>query len=153
VKVLVCGGRDFENWWHVEGMLDLINGMYGPITLVITGACCDKDGNPRGADWWAERWARKRAVRYVGYPANFQKYGKPAGPMRNGFMFGEQVPSIVIAFPGGRGTANMLRVAEDNGLERRGKDMHSGTVVLYDPSVPEPKPMDLTSMAVRAASE
>lgn len=153
MKVLVCGGRDFNNWRHVEGMLDILNGMYGPITCIVTGACCDEDGDPRGADWWAERWARKRAVRYIGFPANFKKYGKPAGPMRNQIMLDEQDPHIVLAFPGNRGTANMIEAATQYGLEKRGKDMHSGTVVLYRYDVPEPKPIDLASMAVRAATE
>lgn len=145
MKVLVCGGRDYENWRHVEGMLDLISGLYGPITCVVTGACCDEEGNPRGADWWAERWARKRGVRYAGFPADFKKYGKPAGPMRNQVMLDEQLPSIVLAFPGNRGTANMIGAAERFGLARRNKDMHNGTIVLFHPDVPKPAPMDLAA--------
>src|SRR5688572_20452346 len=118
MKVLVCGGRNYQNARHVDGLLDVLVTLHGPITCIVTGACCDSEGNPRGADWWAEKWARKRGVRYVGYPAHFRTMGRAAGPIRNGAMFAEEMPDIVLALPGGSGTAGMIKIAERGGLSK-----------------------------------
>lgn len=116
MRVLVCGGRLYNDRKHVDNTLDWVNLQYGPVTCIVTGACCDKHGNPRGADWWAELWARKNAVRYVGMPADFNKFGKPAGPIRNRAMLVEQRPQLVVAFPGGDGTADMIAAATEIGF-------------------------------------
>jgi hypothetical protein len=49
------------------------------------------------------------------FPADWNKYGKAAGPIRNAQM--AKYADAVILFPGGRGTANMRKLAKEHGLE------------------------------------
>jgi hypothetical protein len=109
MKVLVCGGRDFNNTLAVFGALDRAHAKHG-ITLVIHGAC------PTGADSLAEKWAKSREIPYLGHPAPWKLRGKGAGPMRNQAMLDLYAPEGLIAFPGGDGTADMIRRAKTAGL-------------------------------------
>lgn len=53
------------------------------------------------------------------YPANWLKYGRMAGAMRNQQMLDEEEVDLVVAFPGGKGTADMVRRARAAGIEVR----------------------------------
>ena len=53
------------------------------------------------------------------YPADWDKHGKAAGPIRNKQMIDEGKPDLVIAFPGGRGTAGAVRLAKFAGVTVR----------------------------------
>ena len=123
MKILVCGGRDFaetrrnaseaENikqaglatWAY--GVLDGIRAFSGGFHL-INGDC------PTGADRLANEWASMRGVTVTKYPADWNKYDRAAGPIRNKLMLDEN-PDIkfVIAFPGGNGTKNMTELARE----------------------------------------
>jgi hypothetical protein len=74
-------------------------------------------GGARGADTLAYEWAQARGIPAVVYKADWAKLGRAAGPIRNQRMLGEGNPNLVIAFPGGRGTANMVRLAREAGVE------------------------------------
>ena len=114
MKVLVCGGRDYADWQRVLGVLDRLHAERG-ITCVIHGAAS-------GADLLAERWAKAAQVPYRGYPAQWRRFGQGAGPRRNCLMLAEHVNcpakvGLVVAFPGGTGTAHMVRLAKAAGIE------------------------------------
>jgi len=51
------------------------------------------------------------------YPALWEVHGKSAGFIRNKLMLEDGQPELVIAFPGGRGTSNMVSLAESAGVE------------------------------------
>jgi hypothetical protein len=68
-----------------------------------------------GADLLAEKWALMRGIQVQAFPANWAE-GKSAGPRRNGKMIAEGNPSLVIALPGGRGTADMVLKARTAGV-------------------------------------
>ena len=104
VRAIVCGGRDFGDREWLFSALDEI----GP-TGVVHGAA-------RGADSLAQAWARERGVPEVGYPADWRREGRAAGPRRNATMLKVEQPDAVIAFPGGRGTADMIRRAVEAGV-------------------------------------
>lgn len=106
-KILVCGGRDYSDWARVDSVLDLIH-LETPITHLI-------HGNARGADRLGGSWARKRAVQEVACSADWDSYRKSAGHVRNKRM-AELNPDLVVAFPGGTGTASMVRIAEAAGI-------------------------------------
>jgi hypothetical protein len=82
---------------------------YGDFTEVVHG------GAP-GADSEAGVFARLRHAKEIIYRANWKAHGKAAGPIRNQRMLDEAKPELVIAFPGGRGTADMVRRAEAAGV-------------------------------------
>ena len=103
MRVLICGGRDFLKWHYLEGALDII-AAGTPITCVISGGA-------KGADTLAEYWAYQRGIQREIYQADWTQYGKAAGAIRNSRMLKEGKPELVIAFPGGKGTANMIEQA------------------------------------------
>lgn len=106
--VLVCGSRKFNDRVALNMVLDAAH-TYNPIKMMITGGAT-------GADTLADDWARHNAVPRRVFKANWKKYGNPAGPIRNGQMLVEGKPDVVIAFPGGDGTADMIRQAEAAGV-------------------------------------
>lgn len=108
MRVLVCGGRDYQNTAMVEWALDTLNQLYA-ITDVI-------HGDARGADTLAGLWAYGLGISVHRYPANWNLHGKAAGGLRNQQMIDEAFPDYVVAFPGGRGTADMVRRAKAAGL-------------------------------------
>ena len=108
MRVLVCGGRDFTDYvLVVETIMDIH--IDSAITCIIHGAA-------RGADTEAENAARHIGIPTEVYPADWDKYKKAAGPIRNAQMITEGKPDLVIAFPGGKGTANMIKQAKDAGI-------------------------------------
>jgi hypothetical protein len=113
MRVLVCGGRDYTDREKMDRVLRLVDDARGPIKTLIHGAA-------RGADSLAAKWARDTGLDEFGevlaFPANWRD-GKRAGPIRNQQMLDEGKPELVIAFPGGAGTADMVRRARAAGVE------------------------------------
>ena len=107
-RVLVCGGRDYNDRWKLESTLDIAHAEHGFIRLI--------HGAAPGADTLAGDWADKRGLAVVAYPADWKRHGKAAGPMRNQRMLEDGRPDVVIAFPGGSGTADMVRRAKEAGI-------------------------------------
>lgn len=101
MKVLVCGGRDFDNWITVFGVLDALLIKYGMAVSICHG------GAP-GADSLAGEWAKSRRVPVKVYKAKWSVYGKGAGPIRNKEMYDDFQPDLTYAMPGGTGTDNMI---------------------------------------------
>jgi hypothetical protein len=109
MRVLVCGGRDYSDRNFMDHYLRLFDRNRGPIKLIISGEA-------RGADTLAKEWAVGCGCPYLGFPADWDKHGKAAGPIRNQQMLDEGKPDVVIAFKGGRGTADMISRAERAGI-------------------------------------
>lgn len=72
-------------------------------------------GNARGADTLSGLWAKKNKINAQIFPAQWSKYGRAAGPIRNQHMLSESQPDLVVAFPGGKGTQNMVQISKKNG--------------------------------------
>ncbi len=108
MKVLVCGGRDFCEGQQVVEALGPIH-RHTPFTLVIHGGA-------KGADGLAGAWARWWGIPVAEYHADWETHGRAAGPIRNQKMLDEGKPDLVVAFPGGRGTADMVRRARAAGI-------------------------------------
>lgn len=109
MRVLVCGGRGFDDETALINLLGQYADQYGPFTHIIHGGA-------NGADALAGVWAQLRQLPVTVYRANWQKHGKAAGPIRNRRMLDEGKPDLVIAFPGGKGTANMIAIANSSGV-------------------------------------
>lgn len=107
---LVCGGRDFRDAGLFGEVMDLLERSLGCPALIIHGGA-------KGADAMAEEWANRREIAVMAYPANWKLLGRSAGPIRNQRMLDEGQPDLVIAFPGGRGTADMVRRAHLAGTQ------------------------------------
>lgn len=110
MRVLVCGGRDYDDDVKVYETLDWVGVHKDIIDVIISG-------HARGADSLGEMYADERGIELDIYPAQWNKYGKSAGYRRNTQMLVEGKPDLVVAFPGGRGTAMMVKIAKDAGVE------------------------------------
>lgn len=117
MRVIVCGGRDYNDVPALWRRLDLIDRERGPIIRLADGASDDVTGPYIGADYWSHMWAQARGVRTERYRAECKRHGRAAGPIRNGRMLMTETPDAVIAFPGGNGTANMIQQAREAGVE------------------------------------
>jgi hypothetical protein len=109
VKVLICGSRD---WPDIKAIHDRVRDLIaerGPFEIVHGGA--------RGADSMAglvAEWCRLPCARY---PADWERYGKRAGIIRNLQML-DTNPDLVLAFRvnGSRGTTHMIEAAKKAGV-------------------------------------
>jgi hypothetical protein len=107
MRIVVCGGRDFTDSRRVFKFLDWMHERKAIAELV--------EGGAKGADALAGRWAECRGIKRTTVPADWITYGKAAGPIRNEGML-ELGPDAVVAFPGGRGTADMVARARRAGI-------------------------------------
>jgi hypothetical protein len=117
VRVVVTGGRHYADRALVFAALDRIHAE-SPITLLVHGACgwnaddaSTFERDIEGADGLADAWAIARGVPFERVPARWTTLGYAAGPIRNRHMLDEWKPSLVLAFPGNRGTAGCVREA------------------------------------------
>jgi YspA, cpYpsA-related SLOG family len=110
MRVLVCGGRDYGRTVAER------NALYEAISALRPTAIIH--GGASGADSVADAWgmAYLPAETHI-YAADWAKHGRAAGPIRNQQMIDEGKPDVVLAAPGGRGTADMVRRAKDAGIE------------------------------------
>lgn len=117
MRVLVCGSRTWKDREAIFGALQILHnelvlstGTFNPEIVVIDGAA-------DGADQLAFECAKVLELKSERYPAEWRKYGKAAGPIRNKQMLDEGKPDLVLAFWDGksRGTANMVELAKRYG--------------------------------------
>lgn len=109
MRVLVCGGRNYGDREAVFGALQDLAERHGWLTII--------EGGATGADALAREWATLCRHGLVTIRADWQRHGTAAGPIRNQLMIDGGKPDLVIAFPGGRGTADMVKRAKDAGLK------------------------------------
>lgn len=109
MRLLVCGGRKYKNANWVDRVLNRALHKYGDSLVLIHG------GAP-GADTLAGEWADRSSVPCVVVPAPWKGMGKKAGPVRNAWMLKLTAPDLIVAFPGGDGTANMIEQATGAGV-------------------------------------
>ena len=108
-RLLICGGRDFKDEDAAFVFLDRLHAER-PVTLVI-------EGGARGGDAIGRAWAMARGIEVVTYFADWSLQGRKAGPLRNIRMLEDGKPTLVVALPGGKGTAHMISIARDAGIE------------------------------------
>jgi hypothetical protein len=125
MRILVCGGRDYsyyDNYITMCEVMDEICEEYdlfyddGTYQMPDANKLTIIHGGARGADNLIDRWAVARGLPMEVYPAEWHKYGNKAGFVRNMQMLSEGKPDLVVAFPGGRGTAHMVTIAEKHGV-------------------------------------
>ena len=117
-RVIIAGSRKFNDYQKLLETLDelgihLINSI-DSVEII--------SGHAPGADTLGERFADAYGYPLKIFPADWDKYGKAAGPIRNEQMAkyaAETDRGILIAFPIGesKGTRNMIKLAKQYGLE------------------------------------
>lgn len=112
MRVLVCGGRKFNDALTLGSWLGGIHKDH-TIALLI-------EGGASGADTMARLFAEWAGIPVRTFHADWSRFGASAGPRRNQQMLDEGKPDLVIAFAGGRGTADMVTQAKATRATRGG---------------------------------
>lgn len=103
-KVIIAGGRDFDNYEYLKEVCSDI--------LKDINNICIVSGKAKGADSLGEQFANEYGYIIDSHPADWNKYGKSAGFIRNEEM--AKTANILIAFWDGKsaGTKNMIKIAQ-----------------------------------------
>lgn len=126
MRVLVTGGRNYANKERALGkegeeartILAAVERERERIWQVLwtLGPMVVIEGAAKGTDQAAYEWAREAGVMPCRFRAEWTRYGNYAGVRRNGVMLREGQPDLVLAFPGGRGTRDMVERARKAGV-------------------------------------
>lgn len=101
MKVIIAGGRDHAPTPDEERCVRAVLA-HNKATEVVSGGA-------RGVDLWGENLAGLLGLTVKRFPADWERHGRSAGPIRNKQM--ADYADALIALPGGRGTANMVATA------------------------------------------
>jgi hypothetical protein len=117
LKILVTGSRDWTDARSIE--LEMFRALYETKTtfseaVLIHGAC------PTGADALADAYARATGMHIIRRPADWERYGKRAGFLRNAELV-DLGPDVCLAFirSKSRGATMTANLAEKAGIEVR----------------------------------
>jgi YspA, cpYpsA-related SLOG family len=110
MRVLVCGGRAYTDRAELYAELDRLHAEYAFTTIITGGA--------GGVDVLALEWAQARGIATQAFRAEWGTFGRigRSGPLRNARILAESRPDIVVAFSGGRETANMVKQGKAAGV-------------------------------------
>ena len=115
IKIIVAGGRDFNDYELLKEALDLLLMFYielGYEIVIISGTA-------KGADKLGERYAKERNYKLIRMPADWDKYGKAAGYRRNVDM--ANIANACVCFWDGqsKGTNHMITIAKNKNIDLR----------------------------------
>lgn len=117
-RVIIAGSRKYNDYQKLKEKCDRILSEKladSNIEVIIVS------GHASGADTLGERYASEKGLKTEIHPADWDKYGRAAGPKRNAEMAASA--DALIAFPKNgeenRGTKNMIKLARDKGLSIR----------------------------------
>lgn len=112
-RILVCGGRDFTNNYVFHKEMTKI---FRNLDITSPYQVMFILGLAKGADDLGLKMAQKNQIEHATYPANWNAHGKAAGMITNRQMRDEGKADHVVAFPGGKGTANMVSISRQVGI-------------------------------------
>lgn len=108
--LIVAGSRTINDYSFVKKILDKHCEEYGCPNMVVSGTA-------NGADMLGERWAAEKQIAIWRMPANWDKFGKSAGFIRNEAM-ADMADACVVLWDGvSKGSKNMIDIAERKGLK------------------------------------
>jgi hypothetical protein len=112
MRLLICGDRNWTNYQLILKTLRTIHETT-PVECVI-------EGEQRGADLLGRQAAEELNITVLPFPANWTKYGRAAGPIRNQQMLNEGRPNSVVAFHSdlmsSKGTKSMVELSMKAGI-------------------------------------
>lgn len=108
LKLLICGGRDFTD---IEYAIPLFQAVHNtsPVSQLICGMA-------RGGDTLGKLWANEVDIPVAEFHPDWDTHGRRAGRLRNQRMLDEGQPNLVLALPGGTGTAHMVDISKSAGI-------------------------------------
>ena len=113
-KTIIAGGRDFMDYNLLKEKVNkILQEKKVTHKIVIISGCA------RGADTLGLRYATENAFDVEKYPAEWGKYGKKAGYMRNVEM-AENADALIAFWDGkSKGTKHMIDIATERNLPIR----------------------------------
>ena len=108
MKLIIAGSRRFNDYellcWFMDRLI-----IKEPLEVI--------SGCAKGADTLGEKWAESYGIYVTRFPADWDKYGKAAGPVRNKQM--ADYADVLVAFveKGSKGTLNMITTAAKKPME------------------------------------
>lgn len=118
-KIIINGSRDFNNYTYLRLMLKeyIMTNQINPELIEIIS------GGAKGADTLAIKFAKEYNLNYKVMNADWNKYGKRAGIIRNAEMLTYAISNpndivILISFWNGtsKGTKHMIDISNDKGI-------------------------------------
>lgn len=106
MKTIIAGSRSIGNY-------QLVVNCIAKSRFKITEVVC---GEANGVDKLGKEWAKKNKIPVKSFPAEWNKYGNAAGPIRNAQMADYGQALIAIWDGESKGTYNMIRTAQKNNL-------------------------------------
>lgn len=110
-RVIIAGGRYFSDYELLKKKCDeFLHDKTSEEIVIISG-------HASGADSLGERYAQEKGFKIETYPADWKKYGRAAGPIRNEQM--ANIANALVAFWDGKskGTKSMISLAKKKGLQ------------------------------------
>ena len=89
-NVAIIGGRSFTDYNFMKAKVESWEEEHGSFKTVVSGAAI-------GADTLAVKYADEHSKQKLIYPANWSKYGRAAGPIRNKLIC--ECSDVILAFP------------------------------------------------------
>ena len=107
IKIVIAGCRNYNNYEEAKTYIDLcISNIRNGNKIIILS------GGASGADKLGERYAKENGFDVELYPADWNKYGRSAGPRRNKLM-AENCDCVICFWDGkSRGTKSMIEYAK-----------------------------------------
>ena len=111
MKVIIAGSRYFNNYELLRQYVDhILQNVSQKESIEIVS------GGAKGADELGERYAKERGYKITRFPADWNKYGRAAGPKRNEQM-GDYADALIAFWDGeSRGTKHMIEYAKKKNL-------------------------------------
>ncbi len=106
-RIVICGSRNYTKYNEAKIFLDAcLSEIKKENNIIIIS------GGAKGADTLGESYAKEKGYRVERYPADWKRFGKAAGVIRNKKM--AEISDLIICFWDGksRGTASMIRYAK-----------------------------------------
>lgn len=106
MKIIIAGSRNLTDY---ETICAAMSDFPEEVTEVVSGAC-------RGADKLGEQWAKMRSIPVKQFPADWDKHGAAAGPIRNRRMAAYAEALVAVWDGESTGTDNMIHEAKKGDL-------------------------------------
>ena len=108
IKIIIAGGREFDNYQPLCDKLDNLTRNYDTVEIVC--------GEARGADLLGRKYGESRGLKVHSFPADWDEYGKSAGYRRNAEM--ADFADALVAFwdHKSKGTKHMIDLSEKKGI-------------------------------------
>jgi hypothetical protein len=109
----IVGSRYYENYSEFSSVVNQITDIHGTPDNIVSGGHKDKYGQIKpGTDTLAWKWAQDNEVRIIEHDAEWDKYGRAAGPIRNKLIVKDTDVLLAFVASNSVGTRNTILLAQ-----------------------------------------